>query len=66
MFKQEIDTNVFNITMATLKQGGELATGDPVFCKQCNAAFNVHSKIDEPMDMIGASKDEESKHEGTG
>jgi len=47
--------------MATLKQGCELATGDPTFCKQCEAAFSFHSKIDEPAEMIGASKDEESK-----
>ena len=24
-----------------------MATGDPVFCKQCNAAFNMYSKITE-------------------
>ena len=33
--------------MATLKQGGELATGDPVFCLNCEAAFNMYSKIEE-------------------
>lgn len=45
IFKQEVDTNVFNISMGTLKTDGELATGDPIFCKSCGAAFNIHSKI---------------------
>lgn len=46
-FEQEIDTNVFSINMSTLKHGSELATGDPIFCKTCNAAFNVYSKYEE-------------------
>ena len=46
-FEQEIDTNVFSINMSTLKHGPELATGDPIFCKSCNAAFNVYSKYEE-------------------
>jgi hypothetical protein len=33
--------------MSTLKQGSELATGDPIFCKNCNAAFNFYSKYEE-------------------
>jgi hypothetical protein len=46
-FTREIDTNVFSINMGTLKQGSELATGDPIFCKGCHAAFNMHSKYSE-------------------
>lgn len=46
-FVQEVDTNVFSIGLSTLKQGSEMATGDPVFCTFCNAAFNMHSKIEE-------------------
>lgn len=43
---QEIDTNVFVLRMNTLKEDQvALATGDPVFCKECKAIFNVHSKI---------------------
>jgi len=34
-FVQEIDTNVFSVNMSMLKQGSELATGDPIFCKGC-------------------------------
>jgi len=60
VFQQEVDTNVFNISMATLKQGSELATGDPVFCGGCQAAFSVLSKIDPRPDMIG----EEAKEGG--
>jgi len=33
--------------MACLKDQGEIATGDPVFCTNCDAAFNLHSKIEE-------------------
>lgn len=46
-FHQEIDTNVFSINMSTLKQGSELATGDPIFCTTCQAAFNLYSKYEE-------------------
>jgi len=31
-FKQEIDTNVFSISLACLKDTSELATGDPLIC----------------------------------
>ncbi len=57
IFKQEVDTNVFNISMATLKQGGELATGDPCFCKQCGAAFNMYSKLDQLSSEVEMIKD---------
>ena len=34
--------------MATLKNdGSEMATGDPIFCITCNAAFNMHSRVEE-------------------
>ena len=46
-FKQELDTNVFKIEFATLKDKAEIATGDPLFCKQCQACFNINSKIEE-------------------
>lgn len=35
VYKQELDTNVYNINLATLKDAAELATGDPVFCMKC-------------------------------
>jgi succinate dehydrogenase/fumarate reductase-like Fe-S protein len=48
--KHQVDTNVFQISMACLAEGGELATGDPVFCSKCQAVFNKHSKIEETKD----------------
>ena len=33
--------------MKCIRDQAELATGDPNFCKQCEAAFNVHSIIEE-------------------
>ena len=41
----EVDTNVFQISLSCLKEGAELATGDPELCKKCKAAFNKESKI---------------------
>ena len=46
-FEQEVDTNVFSINMSTLKNGSELATGDPIFCENCHAAFNMHIHYEE-------------------
>ena len=51
IYQQEVDVNVFKINMGTLKDGGQLATGDPVFCKTCNAAFNIHSKIEQKIGL---------------
>lgn len=44
-FRQEIDINVFKISLGTLQSNAEIATGDPIFCKKCNAIFNVNSKV---------------------
>lgn len=30
-----------------MKDKAELATGDPTFCCNCKAVFNMHSKIEE-------------------
>jgi len=38
--------------MSCLKEGGELATGDPVFCTKCQAVFNKYSKITEESDAM--------------
>ena len=46
-YKQEVDTNVFLINMSCLKDSSEMATGDPVFCKTCQAVFNKYSKTEE-------------------
>ena len=44
-YKQKVDTNVFQVSMECLKDAFELATGDPLYCKNCNAIFNLHSQI---------------------
>jgi hypothetical protein len=31
-YKQDLDTNIYNIKLGVLKDQGEMATGDPVFC----------------------------------
>jgi Sec23/Sec24 zinc finger len=49
-YRQEVDTNVYQIQLACLKDAGELATGDPLFCKSCQAVFNKHSKLEETKD----------------
>lgn len=46
---QEVDTNVFLIKLGCLKDSGEMATGDPVFCAKCQAVFNKYSKITDAM-----------------
>jgi hypothetical protein len=33
--------------LACLKDGAEIATGDPVFCEKCEAIFNKHSKFED-------------------
>jgi hypothetical protein len=39
------------INMGCLKDSSELATGDPVFCKSCQAVFNKYSKAEEVKDV---------------
>ena len=41
----EVDTNVFEVKLACLKDNVELATGDAELCKSCKAVFNSFSKI---------------------
>ena len=33
--------------MRCLKDNAEIATGDPLFCQDCQAIFNKYSKIEE-------------------
>ena len=52
-YRQEIDTNIFKIQFKTLADKAEIATGDPVACKQCQAFFNVNSKVEETKNAEG-------------
>ena len=62
-FKQEVDTNVMSINLRVLKEDAQLASGDPIFCEGCRAAFNMYSKIvEENPDVIQEHKDEENEN----
>ena len=52
-YKQEIDTNIFKIQFGTLASQAELATGDPICCKQCKAFLNSNSKVEESKTQEG-------------
>ena len=52
-YRQEIDTNIFKIQFNTLADKAEIATGDPVVCKQCQAIFNKNSKAEETKNAEG-------------
>lgn len=45
VYRQEVDTNIFKMDFNCLKQGAELATGDPTLCEDCKAVFNKKSKL---------------------
>lgn len=45
VYRQEVDTNIFKMDFSCLKQGAELATGDPTLCEKCKAVFNQKSKL---------------------
>mmetsp|Transcript_6738 Transcript_6738/g.12015 ORF Transcript_6738/g.12015 Transcript_6738/m.12015 type:complete len:734 (+) Transcript_6738:2743-4944(+) len=47
MFKQKVDSNVVAIRMSCLQEAGQVATGDAVFCKQCQGALNIFSKLEQ-------------------
>lgn len=37
---RQVDTNVISVHFGTLIESAQLATGDPVLCKGCKAAFS--------------------------
>jgi len=55
-YRQEIDTNVFQVQFRSLADKAELATGDATFCKNCQAAFNFFSKIEEAKGEDGETQ----------
>ena len=44
-YRQEFDTNVFEVKLNCLENKGELATGDANICKESGAVFSNISKI---------------------
>jgi Sec23/Sec24 zinc finger/Sec23/Sec24 trunk domain len=46
-FEMHVDTNVVSLDLGSLKEAVVMATGDPIFCKKCSAAFNLYSRVNE-------------------
>ena len=44
-FRQKVDTNVFQVSMACLKETYEIATGDLIECKNCKGILNFFSEV---------------------
>jgi hypothetical protein len=42
---RQADTNVVSVDFGTLGEEAQIATGDPVHCKQCQALFSAISKL---------------------
>ena len=57
-FRHEIDSNVIALNLKVLKEDAELAAGDPIFCKNCNAVFNMFSKLEEKEKRLEDIKEE--------
>ena len=47
VYRQEFDTNVFEVALDCLANKGQLATGDAEICPKCQAVFNSTSTITE-------------------
>lgn len=45
VYRQEFDTNVFQVSLESLEKKTEIATGDAEICAQCQAVFSKFSKI---------------------
>jgi hypothetical protein len=45
VFRQEFDTNVYEVAFACLEHKGDIATGDAEFCQKCKCVFNSNSVI---------------------
>ena len=61
-FKHEVDTNIMSIDLSVLQKDADMATGDPIFCKQCNGVFNSFSKLVE-NDVIMEHQDEDKQED---
>ncbi|PRP83129.1 hypothetical protein PROFUN_09808 [Planoprotostelium fungivorum] len=56
---QKADVNVFRLDMSSVACEGEIATGDPIYCRGCSAVLNSRSKItsEEPQKAKKINKD---------
>lgn len=74
-YEQEIDSNVMSINFNVLKELGNIASGDAVFCGKCQTAFNIHSVLlgreeikklrakAKDLELIQEEEEEENKEE---
>lgn len=46
-YRQEFDTNVFEVALSCLADKGQMATGDAEICSKCQAVFNKTSVLSE-------------------
>ena len=50
VYRQEFDTNVFEVKLDCLAEKGEMATGDAEICTRCQAVFSQTSVLTEKDD----------------
>ena len=41
----KVDTNIIEVSLSCLKQGSNLATGDPIFCQDCKSLLSSFSHL---------------------
>jgi hypothetical protein len=46
-YEHEVDTNILTFKFNFLKEKVAFATGDPIYCKECEAVFNKYSKLEQ-------------------
>lgn len=47
VYRQEFDTNVFEVALSCLANKGQMATGDAELCTSCQGVFNQTSVLKE-------------------
>lgn len=50
-----------SVNLSVLKDDAQLASGDPVFCDNCKAAFNMYSKIGQQLAAVQEHSDEDAE-----
>src|SRR5574343_493675 len=49
---EEPPTNVFEVQLYTLAQESAIATGEPVYCKECRAVLNSYSQVEKRGEVM--------------
>eukprot|EP00753_Platysulcus_tardus_P015458 PLAT5019.2.p1 GENE.PLAT5019.2~~PLAT5019.2.p1 ORF type:complete len:827 (+),score=465.90 PLAT5019.2:277-2757(+) len=64
-FRRAVDTNVLSLDLSKLSDDAELATGDAVFCRKCEAALSsVSTVVDRDGNVFGGSGLKEAEAAG--